>query len=166
MWSPNWLTIQLGLWCGQNSSEDWSLPPSAVYLRRVHWVHTSMEEHCISCKLCEATCPAYAITIEAELRANGSHQTAAHSNVSRHRTCVCVSITNEVHEGTFNSQKLCCTLHSSTRGSLCPLFLVSFVFRCGSHVLHFTDEYVVFHLKNFLLWSWQAVKYFSIFVYS
>ncbi len=51
--------------------------PQSHRFRGLHALrrYPSGEERCIACKLCEAVCPALAITIEAEPREDGSRRT-------------------------------------------------------------------------------------------
>lgn len=51
--------------------------PMSPRFRGLHALrrYANGEERCIACKLCEAVCPALAITIESELRADGTRRT-------------------------------------------------------------------------------------------
>lgn len=51
--------------------------PASPRFRGIHALrrYPNGEERCIACKLCEAVCPALAITIEAAPRADGSRRT-------------------------------------------------------------------------------------------
>ena len=51
--------------------------------------YPSGEERCIACKLCEAVCPAQAITIEAEERADGSRRTTRYDIDMTKCICAC-----------------------------------------------------------------------------
>ncbi len=46
------------------------------------------EERCIACNLCEAICPAVAITIESEVRADGSRRTTRY-DIDLHKCIFC-----------------------------------------------------------------------------
>lgn len=51
--------------------------PQSPRFRGLHALrrYANGEERCIACKLCEAVCPALAITIESEQRADGTRRT-------------------------------------------------------------------------------------------
>jgi NADH-quinone oxidoreductase subunit I len=55
----------------------WEKTPTSPRFRGEHVLrrYPNGEERCIACKLCEAVCPAQAITIEAEPREDGSRRT-------------------------------------------------------------------------------------------
>eukprot|EP00116_Pleurobrachia_bachei_P013481 sb/3473743/ len=58
-------------------SYPWEKGPLSPRFRGEHALrrYPNGEERCIACKLCEAICPAQAITIEAEEREDGSRRT-------------------------------------------------------------------------------------------
>ncbi|CAA6657608.1 unnamed protein product [Spirodela intermedia] len=64
---------------------DWSVGPLSPRFRGEHALrrYPTGEERCIACKLCEAICPAQAITIEAEEREDGSRRPQGTSILQR-----------------------------------------------------------------------------------
>ena len=72
-----WLTAQTALEPKITINYPFEKGPLSTRFRGEHALrrYPSGEERCIACKLCEAICPAQAITIDAEPRADGSRRT-------------------------------------------------------------------------------------------
>ena len=64
--------------------------PQSPRFRGVHALrrYPNGEERCIACKLCEAVCPALAITIESEPRADGGRRTTRY-DIDRFKCIFC-----------------------------------------------------------------------------
>ena len=72
-----WLTWDIAMQPKVTTNYPYEKGPLSPRFRGEHALrrYPSGEERCIACKLCEAICPAQAITIEAEARADGSRRT-------------------------------------------------------------------------------------------
>ena len=72
-----WLTAEVALKPKVTINYPFEKGPLSTRFRGEHLLrrYPSGEERCIACKLCEAICPAQAITIEAEAREDGSRRT-------------------------------------------------------------------------------------------
>jgi len=72
-----WLTLEVALKPKVTINYPFEKGPLSTRFRGEHLLrrYPSGEERCIACKLCEAICPAQAITIEAEAREDGSRRT-------------------------------------------------------------------------------------------
>jgi NADH-quinone oxidoreductase subunit I len=75
--SGMWLTLTYMFKPKVTLNYPWEKGPLSPRFRGEHALrrYPNGEERCIACKLCEAICPAQAITIEAEPRADGSRRT-------------------------------------------------------------------------------------------
>ncbi|MGH7036322.1 MAG: NADH-quinone oxidoreductase subunit NuoI [Stellaceae bacterium] len=75
--SALWLTLKYMLKPPVTVNYPFEKGPLSPRFRGEHALrrYPNGEERCIACKLCEAVCPALAITIEAEAREDGSRRT-------------------------------------------------------------------------------------------
>ncbi len=75
--SGMWLTLKYAFRPKATYNFPYEKSPVSPRFRGEHALrrYPNGEERCIACKLCEAVCPAQAITIEAEPRADGSRRT-------------------------------------------------------------------------------------------
>ena len=75
--SSMWLTLRYMFMPKVTINYPWEKGPLSARFRGEHALrrYPNGEERCIACKLCEAICPAQAITIEAEPRDDGSRRT-------------------------------------------------------------------------------------------
>jgi len=75
--SGMWLTLKYFFAPKVTINYPWEKGPISPRFRGEHALrrYPNGEERCIACKLCEAICPAQAITIEAEPRDDGSRRT-------------------------------------------------------------------------------------------
>ena len=73
----HWLTLQYFFRPKKTLNYPYEKGPVSPRFRGEHALrrYPNGEERCIACKLCEAVCPALAITIEAEPREDGSRRT-------------------------------------------------------------------------------------------
>ena len=72
-----WLTLVYMFKPKYNVNYPFEKIPQSSRFRGLHALrrYPNGEERCIACKLCEAVCPAMAITIESDVRADGSRRT-------------------------------------------------------------------------------------------
>ena len=77
MASGMWLTLKYMFKPSVTINYPYEKGPLSPRFRGEHALrrYPNGEERCIACKLCEAICPAQAITIEAEPRSDGSRRT-------------------------------------------------------------------------------------------
>src|SRR6202161_2759335 len=75
--SGMWLTLKYMFKATVTVNYPFEKGPLSPRFRGEHALrrYPSGEERCIACKLCEAVCPALAITIEADVSADGTRRT-------------------------------------------------------------------------------------------